>query len=257
MNYLRRQVLIAGTVLKSIILKGIISKVIISKGTLFKAAVVKGTGKKIAANKSLARALMISLSLMLVSAASIAAQEMTAEEAVDHYISGLLMTMEEIKPLYETNREAYFSRVENALAEFVDFREVARGVMAKYGQGPNGASAEQLDRFAVVFRSSLVEFYGSALAEFGGVEYEFVENSQESRNSERSSNVRMSILGDDGDRIEIQYTMFLNDDDIWKLRNLYVEGVNLRRQYYSRFDNLMNRNGFDIDTVIDLWQVEE
>ena len=206
---------------------------------------------------ALTRLLLISLSLMFVCTTSTAAQNITAEEAVDQYISALLMTMEEIKPLYETDREAYFSGVENALAEFVDFREVARGVMAKYGQGPNGASAEQLDRFAVVFRSSLVEFYGSALAEFGGVEYEFIKNTQESRNPERSSNVRMSILGDDGDRIEIQYTMFMNEDDIWKLRNLYVEEVNLRRQYYSRFDNLMNRNSFDIDSVIDLWQIEE
>jgi len=41
------------------------------------------------------------------------------------------------------------------------------------------------------------------------------------------------------------------------LRNLYVEGVNLRRQYYSRFDNLMTRNDFDIDRVIDLWKIEE
>ena len=186
-----------------------------------------------------------------------AAQEMTAEEAVDLYISGLLSKMEQIKPLYESDRNSYFDNVESALAEFVDFREVARGVMAKYGQGPNGASAEQLDRFAVVFRASLVEFYGSALAEYGGVEYEILENTQQSSNPERSSNVRMSILGDDGDRIEVQYTMFLNDERSWKLRNLYVEGVNLRRQYYSRFDNLMNRNEFEIDKVIDLWQIEQ
>jgi len=243
MNYLRRLILPVGTILGALF------------GALFGA--LPDTGKGIGINKSLTRSLLISLSLMFVCAIPTAAQNMTAEEAVDQYISALLMTMEEIKPLYETDREAYFSGVENALAEFVDFREVARGVMAKYGQGPNGASAAQLDRFAVVFRSSLVEFYGSALAEFGGVEYEFIQNSQESRNPERSSNVRMSILGDDGDRIEIQYTMFMNDEDIWKLRNLYVEGVNLRRQYYSRFDNLMNRNSFDIDKVIDLWQVEE
>ena len=192
-----------------------------------------------------------------LSFSSMAAQEMTAEEAVDLYISGLLSKMEQIKPLYESDRNSYFDNVESALAEFVDFREVARGVMAKYGQGPNGASAEQLDRFAVVFRASLVEFYGSALAEYGGVEYEILENTQQSSNPERSSNVRMSILGDDGDRIEVQYTMFLNDERSWKLRNLYVEGVNLRRQYYSRFDNLMNRNEFEIDKVIDLWQIEQ
>jgi len=128
--------------------------------------------------------------------------------------------------------------------------------MAKYGQGPNGATPGQLDRFAGVFRASLVEFYGSALAEYGGVEFEILDNRQQS-NSDRAANVRMSVLGDDGNRIEVQYTMFLNDEDVWKLRNLYVEGVNLRRQYYSRFDNLMTRNDFDIDKVIDLWQIEE
>jgi phospholipid transport system substrate-binding protein len=188
--------------------------------------------------------------------AAVTAQELTAQEAVDQYISGLLAAMQEIRALYDSDREAYFQEVEEALSSFVDFREVARGVMAKYGQGPNGATPEQLDRFADVFRASLVDFYGSALAEYGGAEYEFLENRQQSRNSERSSSVRMSLLGDDGNRVEVQYTMFLNEDRVWKLRNLYVEGVNLRRQYYSRFDNLMTRNDFDIDRVIDLWNIE-
>jgi len=189
--------------------------------------------------------------------AAVTAQELTVQEAVDQYISGLLATMQEIRALYDSDREVYFQEVEEVLSSFVDFREVARGVMAKYGQGPNGATSEQLDRFADVFRASLVDFYGSALAEYGGAEYEFLENRQQSRNSERSSSVRMSLLGDDGNRVEVQYTMFLNEDRVWKLRNLYVEGVNLRRQYYSRFDNLMTRNDFDIDLVIDLWNIEE
>jgi len=189
--------------------------------------------------------------------AAVTAQELTAQEAVDQYISGLLATMQEIRALYDSDREVYFQEVEEVLSSFVDFREVARGVMAKYGQGPNGATSEQLDRFADVFRASLVDFYGSALAEYGGAEYEFLENRQQSRNSERSSSVRMSLLGDDGNRVEVQYTMFLNEDRVWKLRNLYVEGVNLRRQYYSRFDNLMTRNDFEIDLVIDLWNIEE
>ena len=185
------------------------------------------------------------------------AQEVSAQDAVDQYVTGLLATMETIRPLYESDQTAYFLAVENALSSFVDFREVARGVMAKYGQGQNGASEEQMSRFANVFRSSLVEFYGSALAEYGGVDFEILEKFTESRNPEQSSNVRMSLLGDDGDTIEVQYTMFLNENRVWKLRNLYVEGVNLRRQYYSRFDNLMNRNDFNIDKVIELWEVPE
>ncbi len=201
----------------------------------------------------LALGMLVYFAMVTVSAY---AQQESAEAAVERYIGSLLKVMAEIQPLYQTDRDAYFDAVENSLSEFVDFREVARGVMAKYGQGPNGASPAQLDRFANVFRESLVEFYGSALAEYGGVEFEILKNQQQSDN-DRATNVRMFVLGDDGKRIEVQYSMFLNDEDMWKLRNLYVEGVNLRRQYYSKFDNLMTRNDFDIDMVIDRWQIEE
>jgi len=185
------------------------------------------------------------------------AQQLSAQEAVDRYITALLTRMDDIRPLFDSDRETYFNEVEVALTDLVDFREVARGVMAKYSQGPRGATPEQLDRFAEVFRASLVDFYGSALAGFDGVEYEFKENPQADRDSDRSTNILMDVKGQDGDAISVQYTMFLNDDKVWKLRNLYVEGVNLRRQYYSRFDNLMNRNDFDIDKVIDLWGIDE
>ena len=197
------------------------------------------------------------LAVLAMSGFSASAQEPGAQEAVDQYISQLLARMEEIRPLYDSDREQYFQEVEAAVSTFVDFREVARGVMAKYSQGPRGATPEQLDRFAQVFRASLVEFYGSALASYGGVSYEFLDSPQADRDNERSTNVRMSVIGDDGNRIEVQYTMFLNDENVWKLRNLYVEGVNLRRQYYSRFDNLMTRNDNDIDRVIDLWNSVE
>ena len=179
----------------------------------------------------------------------------SAEAAVDGYVEGLLATMDEIKPLYTSDRPAYFAAVDEALAEFVDFREVARGVMAKYSTGPEGASEEQLDRFAEVFRSSLLDFYGSALASYGGVDYEFVPTGMEDRNTESTTNVRMNMTADDGGRFEIQYTMFLDGEGVWKLKNLYVEGVNLRRQYHAQFDSLMMSNDYDIDRVIDAWQV--
>lgn len=183
--------------------------------------------------------------------------EVSAETAVDGYIRNLLQSMETIKPLYDTDRTAYFSQVEAVLSEFVDFREVARGVMAKYGTGPNGATPEQLGRFADVFRASLVDFYGSALASYGGVDYEILPMPEAPSDPENSTNVRMSIKSDDGTRIEVQYTMFLNADRVWKLKNLYVEGVNLRRQYYAQFDSMMISNNYDIDKVIADWMVAQ
>jgi phospholipid transport system substrate-binding protein len=182
---------------------------------------------------------------------------MTAEAAVESYIGNLLMQMGGIKPLYDSDRAAYFSAVEAALVEFVDFNEVARGVMAKYGTGPNGATPEQLQRFADVFRASLVDFYGSALANYGGAEFEIIPMETPPSDPENATNVRMNIQGDDGSRFEVQYTMFLNADRVWKLKNLYIEGVNLRRQYYSQFDSMMLSNNNDIDKVIDGWSVAQ
>lgn len=180
-----------------------------------------------------------------------------AEAAVAGYISTLLQKMETIKPLYQSDRAAYFAAVDTALAEFVDFREVARGVMAKYGTGPNGATEAQLLRFAEVFRESLIDFYGSALANYGGVAFEILPMEAQSQDPENNSNVRMSFVADDGSRFEVQYVMFLDRNRVWKLKNLYVEGVNLRRQYYAQFDSLMSSNDYDIDKVIDSWQVAQ
>jgi len=195
---------------------------------------------------------------LLVSPDTLLADEPTtasAEKAVDGYITALLGSMEQIKPLYTTDRMAYFAKVEAALSAFVDFSEVARGVMAKYGAGPNGASPDQHARFAEVFRASLVDFYGSALANYGGVNYKIIPATTPPEDPASSTNVRMSIESDDGSRFEVQYTMFLNADKLWKLKNLYIEGVNLRRQYYAQFDSLMMNNNYDIDKVIENWAV--
>jgi phospholipid transport system substrate-binding protein len=201
--------------------------------------------------------MLLGTALMPGLQAAEATAEATAESAVDMYISNLLMQMEEIKPLYESDRTAYFAAVEQALAEFVDFQEVARGVMARYGTGPNGATLEQLQRFSGVFRASLVDFYGSALANYGGAEFEIVPLETPPTDPENATNVRMNIQADDGSRFEVQYTMFLNADRVWMLKNLYIEGVNLRRQYYSQFDSMMMSNNYDIDKVIENWQVAQ
>lgn len=200
---------------------------------------------------------LASCAWMPLSHAADAPPALTAEAAVDMYITDLLKQMDSIKPLYATDREAYFAAVEEALTAFVDFREVARGVMAKYGTGPEGATPEQLQRFADVFRDSLVDFYGSALANYGGAEFEIVPSTTPPSDPENATNVRMNIKADDGSRFEVQYTMFVNEDRAWKLKNLYIEGVNLRRQYYSQFDSMMMNNNYDIDTVIDRWSVSQ
>ncbi len=202
-------------------------------------------------------ALALGLAAFLAPPALAADAVRAAEEAVESYVSALLARVSEIRGSHQTDPEFYFNEVEVAISEFVDFEEVARGVMARYGTGPNGATDDQVARFAEVFKKSMIEFYGSALASYGGERFEIIRARRPPPDPENATNVRMMVTTDDRNRIEIQYTMFLAADQRWKVKNLYIEGVNLRRQYFSRFDNLMQRNNFDIDKVIDSWQLED
>jgi phospholipid transport system substrate-binding protein len=63
----------------------------------------------------------------------------------------------------------------------------------------------------------------------------------------------MQIVSE-GARIELQYALFRNAENEWKLRNIFVGGINLRRQYHTQFAALMTRSNNDIDQVIAAWQ---
>lgn len=201
---------------------------------------------------------MVLLLLFMVPAvqaqeAGVSDSGLTASEAVDQYVGELLERLIEIQEYYNTDRERYFTEVEQALAEFVDFREAARGVMAKYSAGPRGANEEQLDRFAEVFRSSIVEFYGTALAQYNGQGYNILDSNEASGDT---ATVGMTLEGDDDERFELRYAVYLNDEGEWRVRNLFVEGINMRRQYHSQFDSLMAEHDYDIDAAIENWDPE-
>lgn len=179
------------------------------------------------------------------------AAEQTAVEAAREAVNGLLERVEEVRPYYESDEERYYQGIEEEVSRFVDFRQVAIGVMARFSRQ---ATDEQIDAFADKLQGTLTRFYGSALVEYGGQEINYMPPEEEPENPEQSTNVRLRINSGDGDRIDLRSTMFLNEQGEWKLRNLYVGGVNLRRQYHTQFAALMSRYDGDIDAVIENWQ---
>lgn len=179
-----------------------------------------------------------------------AAEELTALQSAEQSVNALLATVQEVKPFFETDRERYFSGIEESLMSFVDFDEVAVGVMARFA---DQASAEQISRFGDKLRVTLTRFYGAALVGYDGQELVFLPAGEPSPDPELNTNVRMQITANNS-TIELQYTLFLNEMREWKLKNLFVGGINLRRQYFTQFSALMNRYGNDIDQVIDNWQ---
>ncbi|MDP2380366.1 MAG: ABC transporter substrate-binding protein [Pseudohongiella sp.] len=194
-------------------------------------------------------ALLLS-SLTLAQTSGSAAAGLSAVEAAEQSVNQLLQTVQELRPYFDSDKDRYYAGVEAEVAKFVDFREVAVGVMARFSEQ---ATEEQILAFGEKLRSTLTRFYGSALVEYGGQQLNFLPAGEEPADPSAGTNVRMQIVSE-GARIELQYALFRNADNEWKLRNIFVGGINLRRQYHTQFAALMTRNNNDIDQVIAAWQ---
>ena len=200
--------------------------------------------------KSIRTFLVMAVLALFASAGFQAAEELSAVASAEKSVNELLATVKELKPYFETDKERYFAGIEQSLSSFVDFDEVAIGVMARLGEN---ATPEQISRFGAKLKITLTRFYGAALVGYDGQKLEFMPAGEPSPEPELNTNVRMQLSANNS-KIELQYTLFLNADSEWKLKNLYLGGINLRRQYFTQFSALMNRYGNDIDQVIDNWQ---
>ena len=176
-------------------------------------------------------------------------QEMTAVETAEFGVQTLLQTVVESKELFLSDRERYFSAIETVLSSFVDFEAVAGVVMSRYA---SAATDQQTERFAGILRTTLTRFYGASLVSYNGEELVFLPPSNPDADPRADTVVMMELQGDAA--LRLQYQMFLNANNEWKLKNLSLAGINLGRQYYTQFAALMAQNNDDIDAVLDNWK---
>ncbi len=196
------------------------------------------------------KSVIVGIAVAILAPVALFAAEMTAVESAEQSVNSLLKTVEEVKSYFASDKDKYFGAIEASLSSFVDFDEVAVGVMAQYGEQ---ATPEQISRFGEKLKATLTRFYGAALVGYNGEKLVFLPAGQPSPDPELNTNVRMQITSNNT-KIELQYALFLNENREWKLKNLFLGGINLRRQYFTQFSALMNRYGNDIDQVIDNWQ---
>lgn len=170
--------------------------------------------------------------------------------AVEEATSSLLSKLDEVRPLYDSDREKFFSEVRSSLGPFIDFDGFARGVMAKYYRR---ATDEQKAEFAETFQEELIRTYASALVEFRNEKIEVLPLDQPVEGGRAT--VRLEIHSEDGAVYPVTYTLSVVDGK-WKLRNIIVEGINIGLQFRSQFSNYMQQYRGDIDKVIENWNVE-
>ena len=193
------------------------------------------------------------VSMLVVSTvcmSSLQGQSMSALETAKLGVNTLLETAIDSKSLFLTDREQYFEKIESVLESFVDFNAVARVVMSRFD---DQATEDQRTRFADILKSSLTRFYGASLVSYQGEELIFLPQEEKESNPRDDVVVSMELTGGSME-LQLQYQMFINDSDDWKLKNLSLAGINLGRQYFAQFSALMTEHGNNIDSVLNNWK---
>lgn len=169
-------------------------------------------------------------------------------EAVKNNLVEVIKNKEQLEQ--EGGSASYTEAVEGVLEPVVDFNYIARGVMGDY---TSEATSEQRQRFAEVFKTSLVNTYARGLA--GYADYDItVVPPEEDVSGKRTVGVWLNVSNGDVTH-RLAFTARLNRDGQWKLTNMILNGVNLGRAFRGQFENAAKRNDGDIDAVIKGWAV--
>nr|WP_237416470.1 MULTISPECIES: ABC transporter substrate-binding protein [Halomonas] len=166
----------------------------------------------------------------------------------------LVDQLNEIRELYNSDREAFYEAMDDALGEFVAFRRVAARIMGKYARQ---ASPEERDEFVRAFRRSLYDAYGGAAVSIDSSDFELeVDSVKINPRHEDRATVNLSIITNSGERYGVAYSMYEPDDGNWQVENVIVEGINMGLAFRDRFEQEMRAAEGNVSRVIDEWSAD-
>lgn len=168
---------------------------------------------------------------------------------VDENTQRLVDKLNQERGLYESDPEAFYRKMDEALSDFVDFRRIAARVMGRYARQ---TTPEQRDAFVVKFKRSLFDSYAQALVNADEFRIEVKEATILPQDESRAS-VQMEVITASGNRYPVTYSMYKTDSGQWMMENVIVEGVNIGLAFRDRFSQEMEENRGQIQAVIDGW----
>ena len=188
------------------------------------------------------------LTIFLGNSFIVVANSISAHEHAERTHNNIIYILQTKNELFETDSDLFIQEISNAFSPIVDFKRIARNVMGKHYKA---ASPFERDRFTEAFRTSLLNTYSRTLIEFKD---EKIIVLPPKNTSKLSNKVKVSIEIVTSSKIYPgAYSMYLDENNEWKIINIVVNGVNLGLTFRSQFYSLMKKNNNDFSTVIDKW----
>jgi phospholipid transport system substrate-binding protein len=178
--------------------------------------------------------------------------EAEVRQVVEDSTQQLVEKLNKEKASYTENPGRFYSEMDAALSELVDFKRIAARVMGKYARK---ATKEQRSRFLVSFKRSLYVAYSRALVESGAFEIS-VNDAKLNPRSDKKASVNLVVTSASGNQYPVVYSMHFAKSNEWMLENVIVNGVNVGLAFRERFNQEVRTQKGDLDKVIDGWSSE-
>ena len=172
----------------------------------------------------------------------------SSSEYVEKIHEDIVLVVRAKQGIYEENPEEFIKAISFALQPLVDFKRISRNVMGRHYKDAN---KEQIEKFNKVFKASLLETYSKTLAEFKDEE---ILVSSVVKKSPKGNREKVSLQIVTSTKVyPAIYDMYLNKQGQWKLINIVINGVNLGLTFRNQFYSLMEKEGNNLDVVIERW----
>ncbi|MDH5357902.1 MAG: ABC transporter substrate-binding protein [Gammaproteobacteria bacterium] len=182
--------------------------------------------------------LLLSSSMLPI---TVYADDMPAPQAIVKDASDRMMqALKDNKTQLEENPDMIYGLVQDILMPNFDF-----GKMSKLALGKNwrNASESQRERFTEEFRGLLIRTYSTAMLEYTDEEILFLPFHDDI--STKKVKVEMEILQSGGPSIPMALSMYLNNDNEWKVYDVKIDGISLVTNYRSSFSTEIRNDGMD------------
>ena len=176
---------------------------------------------------------------MAVDTAASGQAEQGPSEVVESAARSMLQGLDANRAAYRKDPAKVGELVEKYLLPHFDIQYSARLVLGKHWAD---ATPAQRERFANAFYHTLVDNYGSALAEFTSDRLKVYPTKVEP-NADRAS-VRTEVVRDNGDKVPVSYSLRKTPDG-WKAWDVVIEGISYVKSFREDFGAAIDQQGLD------------
>jgi phospholipid transport system substrate-binding protein len=187
--------------------------------------------------KQFINALLISTTL---SFSAYAAEVQDPQKLIQNATESMLQALKDHKQALDEDETKIYPLVTEIIMPHFDFEKMSKLAL---GKNWRNASSSQRERFIEEFRLLLVRTYSTALLEYTDEKIDFLPFTDDV--SEKKVKVDMEIVQQGGPTIPMTLSLYLNDEEHWKVYDVKIDGISLVTNYRSSFANEIRSDGMD------------